>query len=236
MGVERLIRVLLFKPPKVLFNIYSIIAMSTSSLKEEYSKGVENIEKIGELDSEHRIHLYQDKVHYRKLFNYNDLYEKGEYRIIKKGKIGLATDGKRPMVYKKYGGIFDYEFKSELSCLIRLKIIENVPDILRIDFKNRIIYMDYIEGAKLSRVADENKKEIEKKCVKILNEIHLNKIIVSDLDARNIIHNEKECYFIDFGDSINCRSLPEFYFQLLRNIEIKHYRERVKSKYLKINV
>lgn len=233
MNSERLKRILLFKPPKYLFNLYSIIAMRTSNLKNEYSRNLEKFLCIGEFDSKRQIHFFKGKEKYRHLFNESDIYKQGEYRIIKKGKVGLATDGTKPLVYKKYGGVFDYEFKSELSCLLRLKNIDSVPNVMAVDFNKRIIYMSYVGGSLMYNVPDTYKKMVKKNTEKTLKDIHSEKIIISDLDARNIIHDNKNCFVVDFGDSINCNLLPKFYFDKLRNIEIFNYNKRVKEKYLK---
>ena len=93
--------------------------------------------------------------------------------------------------------------RSEGKLLERAQKIISVPEVLKVDEKNKEIIMQNIEGEKLSDHLDkfpiEEQKKICKKIGENIAKLHNHNIIHGDLAAANMILAEDKVYFIDFG-------------------------------------
>lgn len=98
--------------------------------------------------------------------------------------------------------------------------------------------MDYIPGVSINKYKNNSKfsgssKVVEEVCSNIIKQIHEKSVFISDLERRNIVYYENEFYFVDFGDSIDCSMIPEFYFRMLKKLDIMFFEQRVIRKLLK---
>lgn len=94
--------------------------------------------------------------------------------------------------------------KSEIKIMKKLKDVINVPE-LKTKQETFTIYMEKIEGDKLSQKLNEYSKKIQKEIMfelgKIIFKMHEKEIVHGDLTTSNIIYNKnnKKIYLIDFG-------------------------------------
>ncbi|MEK6893250.1 MAG: KEOPS complex kinase/ATPase Bud32 [Nanoarchaeota archaeon] len=108
-----------------------------------------------------------------------------------------------------------------------LKLIP-APKIIKIDEKNKIIQMEFIEGKKLSECLDEL-PEVFEVCEKIgqnIAKLHDAEIIHGDLTTSNMILREGEVYFIDFGLGFESRKVEDKAVDLhliKQALEAKHF-------------
>jgi TP53 regulating kinase-like protein len=78
-----------------------------------------------------------------------------------------------------------------------------VPRVIEEDYKNYILYIEYIDGQKVRDWVDEQKdteklKELFSEVGKMTSKLHSHNIIHGDLTTSNMILKDK-VYFIDFG-------------------------------------
>lgn len=93
-----------------------------------------------------------------------------------------------------------------------------ISDLKRLGLKAPIVYdatdfaieMEFIDGQKLKDIlSKENAKEICRKIGESVSIMHKGDMIHGDLTTSNIIVKEREIYFIDFGLSIETKSLEQ---------------------------
>ena len=93
--------------------------------------------------------------------------------------------------------------RSEAKLLEKAGKVIDVPEVLKVNDKNKEIDMEFISGRKLSENLDELKdwKEVCEKIGENIAKLHDLNIIHGDLTTSNMIYVEKEekVYFIDFG-------------------------------------
>lgn len=93
--------------------------------------------------------------------------------------------------------------RSEGKLLIKASEKINVPNIKKIDEKNKEIVMDFIDGKKLSDYLDsfnlKKQKEICEEVGKFVGILHDSDIIHGDLTTSNMILKEGKVFLIDFG-------------------------------------
>jgi TP53 regulating kinase-like protein len=91
--------------------------------------------------------------------------------------------------------------RKEAKLLEKASKLIYVPGKIKIDEKNKIIEMEFIEGKKLSECLDELPKAIEvcEQMGKNIAKLHDADIIHGDLTTSNMILRSGEVYFIDFG-------------------------------------
>jgi len=78
------------------------------------------------------------------------------------------------------------------------------------DIKDFSIEMELIEGDKLKDILKgENAPELCRKIGEAVSKMHQGNIIHGDLTSSNIIVKEREIYFIDFGLSVETKSLEQ---------------------------
>ncbi len=83
--------------------------------------------------------------------------------------------------------------------LIRTAGLEvRTPHVLKVNESEMEIVMEFIEGKRLKEVI-ESKKELATLAGKEIRKIHEMGIVHGDLTTSNIIHNNNELVFIDFG-------------------------------------
>jgi len=110
-----------------------------------------------------------------------------------------------------------------------LEKIDNGPKIFKVDDKNMIIEMEFIDGDLLKNVLDDL-KDRDKICLKIgenLAKMHDKDIIHGDLTTSNMILKNNEVYFIDFGLGFISNKIEDkaVDLHLLRQaLESKHYK------------
>lgn len=111
-----------------------------------------------------------------------------------------------------------------------LQKLDFVPKVLKVDDKNKIIEMDFIDGKLVKNILDDvnkvKRKEICKKIGKNIAELHNLNIIHGDLTTSNFIF-KKKVYFIDFGLSFISNRIEDkaVDLHLLKQaLESKHYR------------
>jgi Kae1-associated kinase Bud32 len=93
--------------------------------------------------------------------------------------------------------------RSESKLLEKSRRLVPIPKVLNVNEKTNEIYMEFIEGLKLSDHLD-NLKDWERICNSIgenIAKLHDQGIVHGDLTTSNMIWQEKEkkLYFIDFG-------------------------------------
>ncbi len=93
--------------------------------------------------------------------------------------------------------------RGEGKLLERASSFVNIPKVIRVDEREKIIEMDFIEGKKLSDFLDvfefEKQKNICKEIGKSVANLHDERIIHGDLTTSNMIFKDEKIYFIDFG-------------------------------------
>ena len=90
-----------------------------------------------------------------------------------------------------------YRTRREAKILQKAKSLGiNVPTVYKVDEKNFLIAMEYIEGKPLTI---KNFTNYIKEMVEIIEQLHKNNIIHGDLHPKNFILSNKKLYIIDFG-------------------------------------
>jgi Kae1-associated kinase Bud32 len=132
-------------------------------------------------------------------------------------KIYLTSDGKilKERVKKNYrieqldNYLRKSRTKKEAKIMSDLKRLGLKAPIV-FDAKDFAIEMEKIDGEKLKDVlAAENAKELCRKIGRDVSVMHNGDIIHGDLTTSNIIVKDQEIYFIDFGLSIETKSLEQ---------------------------
>ena len=158
----------------------------------------------------------------------------------------LICQGAEAILYKKGQGIVKdrvkktYRFEAlderlrrqrsrkEAKLLEKAFEIINVPKLIKLDEKNKIIEMEFIKGKKLSESLDElgNAIEICKKIGNSIGKLHDAGIIHGDLTTSNMIWKNEEVYFIDFGLGFESSSAEDKAVDLhliKQALEAKHF-------------
>jgi Kae1-associated kinase Bud32 len=155
----------------------------------------------------------------------------------------LITEGAEARIYEKNNIIIkdrikkNYRIKEidevlrksrtnrEAKVLEKLNKIINVPKLIRKE--NNIIFMQKIQGNKLRDVIEKiDYKKISKQIGKDIKKIHNLGIIHGDLTTSNMILNNQELFFIDFGLSFFSHKIEDKAVDLhllQRALESKHY-------------
>ncbi len=112
-----------------------------------------------------------------------------------------------------------------------LSKLNYTPKVLKVDDKNMIIEMEFIQGDLLRDILDDmeqkNRIKTSKKIGKQIHEMHQQGIIHGDLTTSNMILKDNKIYFIDFGlgftsDKIEDKATD---LRLLRQaLDSKHYK------------
>jgi TP53 regulating kinase and related kinases len=93
--------------------------------------------------------------------------------------------------------------RGEGKLLERASEVVNIPKFIRVNEKEKIIEMEFINGKKLSDNLDEFDLKKQKEICKIIGgyvgKLHDARIIHGDLTTSNIIFKDEVVYFIDFG-------------------------------------
>lgn len=105
----------------------------------------------------------------------------------------------------------------------------NTPNLLKVDDKEMIIEMDYIDGKPLKDILDDSKqqKEIIQNFAKQIATLHNQTIIHGDLTTSNAILKGNKVYLIDFGLSFFSHKLEDMAtdLKLLKQaLESKHHK------------
>ena len=121
--------------------------------------------------------------------------------------------------------------KSEAKLLEKASKIISIPEIKKVDEKNKKITMDFIDGKKLSDHLDsfslKKQKEICRKIGENTAKLHDAEIIHGDLTTSNMILKNNKIYFIDFGLGFISHKFEDkaVDIHLLRQaLEAKHFR------------
>jgi hypothetical protein len=178
----------------------------------DYDYPTKPIVDIGFFDSKRNIHI--DK-NYHHLFANENLHTSGSFNYYKKNTISIVEINGMPLIKKRYSGFYKNDkFYNEIICLDRLRSIKQTPNINYIDYYNKVVYMDFIDGINLFRKNNLKTQGIEissiEKFKEAINLIHDNKIAIIDVGGQNMIINNNDYYIIDFADS--------FYFSKINNL------------------
>ncbi|MEX0920510.1 MAG: KEOPS complex kinase/ATPase Bud32 [Candidatus Pacearchaeota archaeon] len=121
--------------------------------------------------------------------------------------------------------------RSETKLLEKASQITNIPRVIKSDEKNKEISMNFIEGKKLSEYLDsfslKKQKEICNAIGQNIGKLHRENIIHGDLTTSNMILDDKEVFFIDFGLGYISRKIEDkaVDIHLLKQaLEAKHYK------------
>lgn len=106
-----------------------------------------------------------------------------------------------------------------------------VPKVKKIDEKSKKIYMEFIDGKKLSQSLDDFPLDVQKKiCRKIgesVQKIHSHDIIHGDLTTSNMILKDDKIYFIDFGLGFNSSRNED------RAVDLQVFRQALEARHFK---
>jgi Kae1-associated kinase Bud32 len=161
------------------------------------------------------------------------IQEGAEAKIFKKIE-GDATTIIKQRINKKYRIeainklLIPSRTRREVKVMNKLNVLGvNVPKIIFTNKKD-IIEMDFIQGEKIRDVLDNNVKLAEN-IGEILVILHDNNIIHGDLTTSNMLLNNNEIYFIDFGLSLFSRRLED------KAVDIHLFKQALESKHHKIS-
>ncbi len=125
-----------------------------------------------------------------------------------------------------------YRTRIEKKILEKLYTIINVPKVIYSDEDYGILIMEYIEGEKLSNIIeqldDKNIRNILFEIGKYVGIMHNNDIIHYDLTTSNMIINNNNIYFIDFGLSFISSRIED------KAVDIHIFKESYESKHWRI--
>jgi len=140
-----------------------------------------------------------------------------------------------------------YRTRAEAKNIEKIKDIVNVPKIIKVDEKEGTIFMELIEGKRLSEILEKRDyKKIAQLLGKDISKLHKNNIIHGDLTTSNFILKEKkekieikkinnetketkeELYFIDFGLSFHSKKEED------KAVDLHVLREALESKHYNI--
>jgi len=119
--------------------------------------------------------------------------------------------------------------KKEAKLLEKALTIINVPKILKVDNEKNTIILEYIKGKKLSQALDtlKNKNKICEQIGKEISKLHSKDIIHGDLTTSNMILNNNNIFFVDFGLGFVSKRIEDkaVDIHLLKQaLEAKHYK------------
>ena len=113
----------------------------------------------------------------------------------------------------------------------RVKSEINIPQIFDVNEKDKEISMEFIEGDRLSEVLNgfplKKQKEIIREIGEEVSKMHQQNIIHGDLTTSNMILNENNIYFIDFGLSFHSLRVED------RAVDIHLLRQALEAKHFK---
>jgi len=119
--------------------------------------------------------------------------------------------------------------RSEAKNIERASKVINVPKIIKIDEQKKEIFMEFIEGKKLSEHLNElkNKNQVAEKIGESVAKLHDINIIHGDLTTSNMILSENKIFLIDFGLSFHSTKIEDKAVDIhlfKQALESKHYR------------
>lgn len=121
--------------------------------------------------------------------------------------------------------------RSEAKLLLKASRVIDIPEIKNVDEKSKEIYMEFLEGKKLSEYLDSFSLKEEKKICRIIGKniakLHDADIIHGDLTTSNMILKDGKVFFIDFGLGFSSHKIEDkaVDLHLLRQaLEAKHFR------------
>lgn len=121
-----------------------------------------------------------------------------------------------------------YRTRREVKIINNLSKKINVPEIVFFDEDLGIIFMEYIEGSRLSDILENlDYDSILYKVGEQIGIIHKNKIVHGDLTTSNILIRNNSLYFIDFGLSYFSSRIEDFAVDLhlfKESFESRHWR------------
>ena len=174
----------------------------------DYPSPPSEIGDIAHFNKSKRIHT---KDEYKKYFKTENLYKDGDFVKMKPGLILISFHKEKLYIKKCFKGVYKVNrFYSELICLHRLRNKCNVPKIEFVDYKNKIIYLEYIYGKEICDKRSTNRYKLNRQNIgiskenilSIMKQIHKNKILKYDIQPANYIVNGDSYYVIDFADSL----------------------------------
>jgi len=159
------------------------------------------------------------------------LFTGAEAIVLKRGNELIKRRIKKAYrIYKIDEKIRKLRTRSEAKLIEKVSKIIKTPVIKKVDEKNKEIFLDFIEGKKISEKLEEfslkKQKEICKKIGETTARIHDRNIIHGDLTTSNMILKNNEIYFIDFGLGFISNKIEDkaVDLHLLRQaLEAKHF-------------
>ncbi len=119
--------------------------------------------------------------------------------------------------------------KSESKLLTKASQVIPVPKVTTTDRIKEILYMEFIDGLKLSDNLDNFDIKKQKEICKIIGEnvakIHDKELIHGDLTTSNMIFKNGEVFFIDFGLGFVSRKLED------RAVDLHVLKEALEAKH-----
>ncbi|MEK6897210.1 MAG: KEOPS complex kinase/ATPase Bud32 [Nanoarchaeota archaeon] len=121
--------------------------------------------------------------------------------------------------------------RSEAKLLLKASKVIDVPEMKNMNEESKEIYMEFLEGKKLSEYLDSFSLEDQKKICRIIGgniaKLHDADIIHGDLTTSNMILKDGKVFFIDFGLGFSSHKIEDkaVDLHLLRQaLEAKHFR------------
>lgn len=120
--------------------------------------------------------------------------------------------------------------RSEAKILEKVGKVVNVPKVLKSQETSKEIFMEFIDGKKISTSLDKfslkQQKEVVRRIGEGVTKLHDVNIIHGDLTTSNMIWKNNEIYFIDFGlgfysTKIEDRAVDLYLFK--QALEAKHF-------------
>ena len=121
--------------------------------------------------------------------------------------------------------------RSEAKLLLKASKVIDIPEIKNVNEEGKEIYMEFLEGKKLSEYLDSFSLKEQKKICRIIGKniakLHDADIIHGDLTTSNMILKDEKVFFIDFGLGFSSHKIEDkaVDLHLLRQaLEAKHFR------------
>lgn len=188
--VIRIITIIAIIPAKIKYLIYTLYKVKIF----DYNNS-NNFLRIGFVDQDGLIHV---PLKYQRLFNSNDLYTEGEFLYRNGTSVNLLLKEGIVLVEKIYHRR-KYLFYNELVILNELKDIDCVPKIFSVDFINRKLVINYIDGyvlrekiAKHGAMVRDIDKKINADLGKSPEKYIDTDLIVKDLVSRELFQKIRE--------------------------------------------